>query len=156
MEPRWYFCDAANSCLRLYSVPREADEWMPNLLLQKIPAVAFTATARVRFCPNTHKKMVGAEQAGMIVTGRKASFRVEVPVTNEWVYLKLEMNNRQQGQFYTSTDGHKWTKVGEPFQAVEGHWIGAQVGFFCTRDSRTHNDAGWLDVDWFETRTAIR
>lgn len=39
---------------------------------------------------------------------------------------------------------------GEEFQAVEGHWIGAQVGLFCTRDGRKHNDAGWLDVDWFE------
>ena len=150
IEPRWYFCDAANSRLRLYSVPREADEWMPNLLLQKIPAVAFTATARVRFAPNKHKKMVGAEQAGMIVTGRKASFRLEVPVTDEWCFLRLEMNDKQQGQFYTSPDGKHWTKAGEPFQAVEGHWIGAQVGFFCTRDSRQHNDAGWLDVDWFE------
>lgn len=154
VEPKWYFCDAANSRLRLYSAPREADEWMPNLLLQKIPAVAFTATARVRFAPNKHKKMVGAEQAGMIVTGRKASFRLEVPVTDEWCFLRLEMTDTQRGQFYTSPDGKHWTKAGEPFQAVEGHWIGAQVGFFCTRDSRTHNDAGWLDVDWFETRLA--
>ena len=152
VEPRWFFCDAANSRLRLYSVPREADEWMPNLLLQKIPAVAFTATARVRFAPNKHKKMVGAEQAGMIVTGRKASFRLEVPVADEWCYLRMEMTDTQRGQFYTSPDGKHWTKAGEPFQAVEGHWIGAQVGFFCTRDSRTHNDAGWLDVDWFEIK----
>ena len=148
--PQWYFCDAANSRLRLYSAPREADEWMPNLLLQKIPAVAFTATTRVRFTPNPHKKMQGAEQAGMIVTGRKASFKLEVPVTNEWVYLRMKMTSTQRGQFYTSTDGKHWTKVGEEFQAVEGHWIGAQVGLFCTRDSRKHNDAGWLDVDWFE------
>ncbi len=158
VEPRWYFCDAANSRLRLYSVPREEEEWMPNLLLQKIPAVAFTATARVRFCPNPHKKMTGAEQAGMIVTGRKASFRVEVPVTDEWVYLKLEMNDKQRGQFYVGVEkpeskdksGIEWTRAGEPFQAVEGHWIGAQAGLFCTRDDRPHNDAGWLDADWFE------
>lgn len=158
VEPQWYFCDAANSKLRLYSVPREADEWMPNLLLQKIPAVAFTATTRVRFVPNTHKKMAGAEQAGLIVTGRKASFRLEVPVTDEWCYLRLKMNDKQQGQFYVGVESKKsqegsgieWTKVGEEFQAVEGHWIGAQVGLFCTRDGRKHNDAGWLDVDWFE------
>ena len=128
---------------------------MPNLLLQKIPAAAFTATARVRFVPNRHKKMEGAEHAGMIVTGRKASFRLEVPLTDEWCYLRLEMNDKQQGQFYVQEDKvqgtkEKWRKVGEPFQAVEGYWIGAQVGFFCTRDNRTHNDAGWLDVDWFE------
>ena len=152
VEPQWYFCDAANSRLRLYSAPREADDWIPNLLLQKIPAAAFTATARVRFVPNKHSNMEGAEQAGMIVTGRKASFKLPVPVTDEWCYLRVEMNDKQQGQFYTrKTAKEKWTRVGEPFQAVEGHWIGAQVGLFCTRDGRKHNDAGWMDVDWFET-----
>jgi len=149
VKPQWFFCDAAGSQLRLYSAPREADDFMPNMLLQKIPAVAFTATARVRFCPNKDKKMAGAEQAGMMVFGRQ-SFRLEVPVADEWCYLKLEMDNRQQGQFYTSQDGKTWTKSGDTFQAKEGHWIGAQVGFFCTRDNRKFNDAGWLDVDWFE------
>ena len=96
----------------------------------------------------------------MIVTGRKASFRLEVPVTDEWCFLRLEMTDIQRGQFFVGVESQKskdksgieWTKAGETFQAVEGHWIGAQVGFFCTRDNRTHNDAGWLDVDWFEIK----
>ncbi len=150
VEPRWFFCDAQGSKLRLYSTPREANEWMPNMLLQKIPAVAFTAIARVRFMPNKNKKMLGAEQAGMIVTGREASFRLDVPVYDEWCLLKLEMDEHQKGQFYVQREKGRWTKVGEPFQAVPGHWIGAQVGLFCTRDGRKFNDAGWLDVDWFE------
>lgn len=150
VKPQWYFCNAVKGILRLYSAPREAEEWMPNMLLQKIPYAAFTAIARVRFNPNKDKKMAGAESAGMIVTGKKASFKLEAPVTDEWCYLKLEMDAKQRGQYYTSTDGQNWTKVGEPFQAVEGHWIGAQVGLFCTRDNRKFNDAGWMDVDWFE------
>ncbi len=150
VKPQWYFCNAAKGILRLYSAPREEDDWMPNMLLQKIPYAAFTATARVRFMPNKDKKMAGAEQAGMIVTGKKASFRLEAPVTDQWCYLRLEMDDKQRGQFYTSMDGENWAKVGEPFQAVEGHWIGAQVGLFCTRDTRRFNDAGWMDVDWFD------
>ena len=158
VKPQWFFCDAANSQLRLYSAPREADEFIPNMLLQKIPAVAFTAIARVRFVPNKDKKMEGAEKAGMIVSGKKKSFIVEPPVTDEWCYLKLEMNDKQQGQFYVSkrlpATGEglpvQWEKAGDAFQAVEGHWIGAQVGLFCTRDNRKFNDAGWMDVDWFE------
>jgi len=158
VKPQWFFCDAANSQLRLYSAPREADEFIPNMLLQKIPAVAFTAIARVRFVPNKDKKMEGAEKAGMIVSGKKKSFIVEPPVTDEWCYLKLEMNDKQQGQFYVSkrlpATGEglpvQWEKSGDVFQAVEGHWIGAQVGLFCTRDNRKFNDAGWMDVDWFE------
>lgn len=160
--PQWFFCDAAHSRLRLYSAPCEENGFMPNQMLQKIPAVAFTATARVRFTPNTHPKMAGAEQAGMIVSGRKASFRLDVPVTGEWCYMRLKMNDKQQGQFYIGfehTKGKKgaeiteieWTKSGEPFQAAEGHWIGAQVGLYCTRDNRVFNDAGYLDIDWFET-----
>ncbi len=62
------------------------------------------------------------------------------------------MDNRQKGQFYISHDGKKWEKSGEPFQAVEGYWTGAQVGLFCTRDNRIFNDAGWMDVDWFDIK----
>lgn len=158
IDPKWYYCDAANSLLRLYSAPRNK-EMMPNMLLQKIPAVAFTATARVRFMPHKDKKMQGAEQAGMIVFGRQ-DFTLEVPTTDEWCYLRLEMDALQRGQFYIGkqTAGAdnvqdtdmKWEKVGEPFQAVAGYWTGAQVGLFCSRDNRTFNDAGWLDVDWFD------
>ncbi len=154
VAPQWFYCDAKRGILRLYSAPREEEEWMPNMLLQKIPAVAFTATAKVRFMPHKDKKMAGAEQAGMIVTGRKASYRLEATATEEWQYLRLEMDAKQRGQFYTSADGSNWKKSGERFQATEGHWIGAQVGLYCTRDGRKFNDAGWMDVDWFEIQIA--
>ena len=32
--------------------------------------------------------------------------------------------------------------------AREGKWIGAKMGFFCTRQN-VINDGGWLDIDWF-------
>lgn len=150
VKPQWYFCDAAKGILRLYSAPREEDNRIPNMLLQKIPYAAFTATARVRFVPNKDKKMEGAESAGLIVSGKKASFKLEVPMTDEWYYLRLKMTDKQKGQFYVSTDGKNWSKSGEEFQATEGHWIGAQVGLFCSRDNRKFNDSGWMDVDWFE------
>ncbi|MBR1480865.1 MAG: family 43 glycosylhydrolase [Paludibacteraceae bacterium] len=196
IDPRWYFCHRAESLLRLYSFPR-TEEMIPNMLLQKIPAVAFTATARVRFCPNPVESMRGAEQAGMVVFGRQ-SFTAEAPADGRWVQLRLQMDEHQRGQFYMGVErclehsketknskkskvesevehSHKnrgraarvpggsdvedglqhspeveWKAVGEPFQAVEGYWIGAQVGLFCTRDHRPINDGGWLDVDWFE------
>jgi hypothetical protein len=46
-----------------------------------------------------------------------------------------------------SKDGKRWEKK-DTFQAVEGQWIGAKVGLFCTRN-KTINDAGWMDVDYF-------
>lgn len=66
----WYFCDAANSRLRLYSAPvvdGYKNLWdVQNLLLQKFPAPEFTATAKVRFAPT--EKYLG-ERAGLVVMG---------------------------------------------------------------------------------------
>lgn len=153
VNPRWFFCDAQQSRLRLYSYPK-SEELMENMLLQKIPYAAFTATARVRFLPNTSVKPEVqtelAEQAGMIVFGRESFMLRAEP--GEWMYLRVEMDAQQRGCFYTSRDGKTWLRSGEPFQAVAGKWIGAQVGFFCTRTSRPINDSGYMDVDWFEIR----
>lgn len=149
VNPSWYFCDAAHSRLRLYSYPM-GEELMENMLLQKIPYAAFTATCRVRFTPNTNPKLQGHEEAGMIVFGRK-SYRLPVEA-GDWCYLQLRMTADQKGQFYTSRDGRKWKAQGEPFQAVEGKWIGAQVGLYCTRQDRKINDSGYMDVDWFEIK----
>lgn len=147
INPSWYFCDAANSRLRLYSYPK-GEELMPNMLLQKIPYAAFTATCRVRFTPNPNPKRMGVEEAGLIVFGRK-SYTLPAP-EGEWVYLQLRMTADQKGRFYTSKDGKKWTAQGDEFPAVEGKWIGAQVGLYCTREDRKINDSGYMDVDWFE------
>ena len=51
--------------------------------------------------------------------------------------------------FSYSLDGKKFQKLGKPFQAKEGQWIGAKVGMFCTRPALVTNDGGWADVDWF-------
>ncbi|MCF0190889.1 MAG: glycosyl hydrolase 43 family protein [Marinilabiliaceae bacterium] len=66
----WYFADAAHHRLRLFSAPitdNYANLWdVPNLLLQKFPAPAFTATAHVRFTPTEKYK---GERAGLIIMG---------------------------------------------------------------------------------------
>ena len=51
--------------------------------------------------------------------------------------------------FSYSHDGKRFKKLGNPFQAKEGRWIGAKVGMFCTRPAIKINDGGWADVDWF-------
>ena len=159
-EPKttWYFCDAKNGLLRLYSeyndsVPMLVDRQKkqghdiryPNMLLQKTPAEAFTVTTKVRFCPN--KKDLG-EQAGLVVSGRRSYlFRVPEEMKDQWVYLRVTFNRDALCSFYLSKDGKRWEKK-DTFQAVEGQWIGAKVGLFCTRN-KTINDAGWMDVDYF-------
>jgi hypothetical protein len=65
----------------------------------------------------------------------------------QWVYLRVTFNRDALCSFYLSKDGKRWEKK-DTFQAVEGQWIGAKVGLFCTRN-KTINDAGWMDVDYF-------
>lgn len=55
---------------------------------------------------------------------------------------------KAQAVFSYSFDGKKFTTFGRPLNVTEGHWIGAKIGLFCSRDW-TSNDSGWLDVDWF-------
>src|SRR5690606_12674163 len=65
----WAYPFAGKGHLRLFSVPMPADAksfWsVPNLLLQKFPALAFQATTKVTFVPRFE-----GEEAGLIVMGR--------------------------------------------------------------------------------------
>lgn len=89
--------------------------------------------------------------------------KATTPLTDGTVYLRVkfvttgEKIKASEGghdlvvtcEFSYSTDGKKFQKLGETFQAREGKWIGAKVGLFCTRPAIVTNDGGWSDVDWF-------
>src|SRR5690606_31988269 len=67
--------------------------------------------------------------------------------------LRVEVRDGGECHYQYSLDGRTYENAGEPFQAVEGHWIGAKIGLFATRTT-TINDTGWLDVDWFRVSAA--
>ncbi|GAB2465716.1 glycoside hydrolase [Hymenobacter qilianensis] len=176
-QPGWAFINAPQSTLRLYSVPLPTDFknfWqVPNLLLQKLPAAAFTATTKLSFTPRFEGEQTGLIMMGMDYArlslinqnGRiylaptvcknadkgeaevAAAPPVEVP-TNQPIYLRMAVREGAKCQFSYSLDGQQFQPIGTEFQAREGRWIGAKVGLFCTRASKT-NDAGSADVDWF-------
>ena len=105
----WYFTDAANSKLRLFSVntpdaKRIYD--MPNLLLQKFPTMNFTATAKVSFHPryNNGKYSVG-EQAGLCVMG--------------YNYEAIAFEQKEDGTYLVALTGEKANKGGEQKVAQE-------------------------------------
>ena len=149
-RPQYAFCNASQSLLRLFSYPADSISVAPNLFLQKIPAErTFTATAKVRFTPN--KQTAQYARAGLIVAGRKC-FMLDAPADSNWVWLRVEMTAKQEGRFYLSRDGKTYMPVGMPFQAVEGEWIGAKIGLYCSRRPVKINDSGYLDVDYFEIR----
>ncbi len=75
-------------------------------------------------------------------------------VATQWVYLRVKVHsegvaNQIKGyaEWSYSLDGKKFHKMGEPFQMREGKWIGAKLGFYCSRPS-VCNDAAFFDVDW--------
>lgn len=179
VNPKWYFCDATEGVLRLFSyapaesgtsAARASKDMMlnvPNLLLQKAPAPSFTATAKVRFVP--HEKNLG-ERAGLIVTGKKSAYwelhkqndgivlslkseLLNMAVTsiepNQWVWLRVTFSEKASCIFSYSLDGEQFKRIEIPVQAVEGQWVGVKLGLFCTRVSQNSNDSGWLDVDWW-------
>ena len=175
VDERWFFADAANGRLRLYSFPvvnEYKNLWdVSNLLLQKLNAPTLTATAKISFAP-IHKYK--GERAGMVLMGMDYSALVlvntadglqlqqvecmkadkgttetvvaSIPAESSTIYLRLKV---QTTPYNYSYDGKKFHKIGNEFTVKEGKWIGAKMGLFCTRPAIVTNDGGWMDVDWF-------
>lgn len=176
-NPLWYFTDAANGVLKLYSFPLAENYvslWQqPNLLLQKFPAPTFKATTKLTFHPD--KRYTG-ERTGLLVMGYdygllsfentkeglvlshitcqsanrggKEVVNESVKMTTNTVYLRVEVKSGGMCSFSYSTDNKKFTPMGKAFRSNSGQWIGAKVGMFITRPQPS-NDGGWVDIDWF-------
>jgi beta-xylosidase len=173
----WWFMNPSKGSLRLYTdkVPDSAKNlWdVPNLLLQKLPAEAFTVTTKLTFTPNPKLEN---EKAGLVMMGQsyatlalkskkdgiylvygvckdayKGSAENEKTITKltgSTIYCRIKVSPGAKCRFGYSTDGNTFTDMEEEFQAEVGRWIGAKVGLFCTRITQI-NDAGYADVDWF-------
>ena len=144
---------------------------MPNLLMRKMPAEQFTATATVRCTLRSD-----GEEAGMVVMGRDYQY-ISLSKTDGRLLLRIvrcidadrggteeELFSREveSGElhfrltvkagalcrFSYSTDEKEFFDAGEPFTSRQGMWIGAKIGFFALRDGFT-NDAGNIDLYWF-------
>jgi beta-xylosidase len=179
----WSFMNPYRGSLRLYTdkIPDSAANlWdVPNVLLQKLPAAEFMATAKLSFTPN--RKLVN-EKVGLVMLGysyaglglktkkdgvylvytvckdavkgqpevEKELLNIDVPA----VYFRITVTKGALCRFSYSFDGTNFTETGEPFQAEVGKWIGAKMGFFSTRTTQT-NDAGYADIDWFRVEPVI-
>ena len=159
--------------LRLFAqpVPDGANLWQaPQLLLQKLPAPQFTATTRLSLKADkpgvaAGLLVMGADYAYIAVRRIDDAFvlqqvrtldarsgsdeeiigEVELGGRNE-VLLRAEVGEGAGVRFSYSIDGTEFTPLGEPFQAVQGRWIGAKIGLFARREAGA---AGYVDVDYF-------
>jgi beta-xylosidase len=161
-----------------YKIPDEAKNYweVPNILLQKFPTEKFMATTKVLFTPNTR---IENEKVGLIILGKsyatialKSKGKDEISLVytecnkasegkaetetvlttipaKTPVYLRVNVMENAKCQFSYSIDGKDFKNVGNVFQAIVGHWIGAKIGLYCTRTSQI-NDSGYADLDWFK------
>jgi hypothetical protein len=174
-EAAWALQFPQRGALRMYSVltpETYRNLWdLPNLLLQKFPAEEFSATAKVKL-----QTRLEGEKFGLVVMGLDYSYigvarrggklyiseakakdadkgtaeTEGVPTQLDGLdfFLRVSVAKDAMCTFAYSLDGKNFTRVGVPFKAREGRWIGAKVGFFFTRPAM-FNDAGSADIDWF-------
>ncbi len=174
----WHSLTDRVGYLRLFAqpMPEGAENlWpVPNLLLQKLPAPAFTATTEMTFAG-----AVEGEQAGLLVMGHDYAYlalrrtadgyalvharkqqaaeggpeevAATVPLGDPSVHLRVTFEEGAQAQFAYSLDGETFETVGEPFQAKQGHWIGAKVGLFALGPEGAPR-GGYADFDFFRIR----
>lgn len=92
----WYFCDANASKLRLFSQKTAETHRLydrSNILLQKLPAEDFIATAKVQFFP--HGKQLG-ERAGLAIMG--------------YSYGAIALEKREDGIYLVQFEGNSKSK----------------------------------------------
>lgn len=175
----WHAKLPGNNFLRLFSikVPKEAPNlWnTPNLLLQKFPAPNFTATTKIELVPEevTEGKsagiiVMGMDYASLSITHDKDGFYIQQKeainaikgvkeVVNEQkrlqsdtVYFKVEVTAPDaMCQFLFSENGKKFKKIGKPFKAQPGKWIGAKIGLFSISTEEAKRGS-YADVSFFK------
>jgi beta-xylosidase len=177
-EPAWIFPAGSPGYLRLFSVPAPdtaRNLWdVPNLLLQKFPAPEFTSTTKLTFVGHAE-----GDKAGLLIMGLdyaylgvvkradalavsvatckdadKGSLEKEgmaVAVKSNTLYLRAHVAPGAIVTFSYSTDGDTFSRLGEPFQARQGKWIGAKMGIFAT-SKRLPRELGYADFDWFRVQ----
>lgn len=170
----WYSLGKQGS-LRLMATKnftQQGNFWfVPNLLLQKFPAPAFTATTYVNASLESDNEkcglvIMGEEWAyvalyktpdgvrlglytGAYFQGHDKTERVEsIPLQQTTYFLRVSVDSTATCTFSYSLDGKSFTALEKKFQAKKGRWIGAKVGLFCSNPN-INESKGFADFDWF-------
>jgi beta-xylosidase len=179
-QPQWLApTDAAQPgqlMLAAVPAPPEAQNLylVPSLLLQKLPAEHFTATAKLAFAGKN-----AGDRAGLVVLGmdyatltltRQADGRLAFSqttclqadkgaaetttattpplATGQPLYLRVAVRAGGRCQFSYSADGRQFAPLGPEFTAREGRWVGAKLGLFCLAASASAQPAT-AAIDWW-------
>lgn len=175
----WHAKLPGNDYLRLFSikVPENSKNlWMvPNLLLQKFPAPNFSATTKISLVPEEAKNgktagliIMGMDYATLSISHDENGFYIQQTeaikaidgaeektieterLKSNAAYFKVEVSAPDaMCQFSYSENGKKFKKIGKPFKAQPGKWIGAKVGVFSISTQEAKR-GGYADVDFFK------
>jgi len=175
----WHAKLPGNDYLRLFSfaTPEAAKNlWeVPNLLLQKFPAPNFSASTKITLVSedaDTQRKagliIMGRDYATLTITEKDGDFYLqrteainadngadekvleETKLRSNTVFVKVEVSALDaMCQFSYSENGKKYKKIGKPFKARVGKWMGAKVGLFSVSPSEAKR-GGYADVDYFK------
>lgn len=176
----WYSLEANRGHLRLYAVSPQQGVTKslydaPQLLMQKFPALAFTATTKINLASDSIKA-----RAGLIVFGYQYAYSAvsrneqgqyvlsqyigegsdessmetkaaEVTVSSAALYLRVSVEAQGKCSFAYSEDGEYFTEIGETFTASEARWVGAKVGLFAahTGEDDSKSNKGYADFEFF-------
>ncbi len=160
----WCSLGARKGWLRLHPqlAAHETPAQTPHLLLQKFPARSFTAETFLEFAPQQT-----GEAAGLIIAGESfASLALENEDRGNDLVLRINgvkkfLQKNMPGAVrlrVTVTDGGRcqfgfvvsdgWVAVPTQFQAEKGKWIGAKLGLYSMKRSKSE-PAGHADFDYF-------
>ena len=173
-QPGWASLTAAPGALRLACVshPSEDNLWTAgHLLLQKFPALAFTAETELRLTAARP-----GDSAGLIVfgydyawiglrqsptgpqlvrvdcakadAGSQETVTLLAPLPQSAVRLRVAVDATGLCRFSTSVDGTTYVDAGPAFQATRSRWVGAKVGLHATTTG-ARLSTGTAEFDWF-------
>lgn len=176
----WYEIGGRPSHLRLYAAqaPLETEGlyMVPQLLMQKFPALTFEATAKLDV-----SGLVEGERAGLVVfgyryatvgvlydrdglivqatagdkQGERELWRELLHRKPEALYVRVTVEAGARCTFAWSLDGETYRHAGIPvFEAQEGHWVGAKVGLFAVGGPGETGVTGYVEADWFRVSRA--
>lgn len=169
----WAF-PTTTGTLRMFSVYQHdsiKNLWSyPAIIAQKLPAEEFTATAKVKFLPAHENETFGmilfgtdyaylsvrkvgnslqavcAENIGAERTGIEKEV-ASMQINGNHFFIRLQLQKGGLYNFSFSEDGKDFIRIGKTFTAKPGKWVGAKIGFFCSRTNPTNN-AGYADIDY--------
>jgi beta-xylosidase len=174
-RPEWASLTARPGFLRLAAQPIPADGSLymaPNLLLQKFPALEFSATTSLELSSSVEGDragliVFGADYAWIGVRSTAAGQRIvqavntdaarggrerevaSLPASASRVWLRVDVDSGARCRFAHSNDGRSFEPIGEAFAARAGRWVGAKVGVFAAASAgsaRGHADFGAFEV----------